>query len=158
MAQLICEHSDCSNDHSFEESHSTIAVLQRVDTDGYTFYQCEGGQQYDGVSWQHYHCSHDHMVAGFSVCVKEHYKEEYLHSIPLGGGTTNLHKKVLGSGLSCKICQKPLDSVAYRLCLTRCTPVNHVPDASMDDISEWCCSLDHAVQSAISIIEQLEEL
>jgi hypothetical protein len=153
---MQCEH--CSQEHEFEESHSTIAVLQRVDTDGYTFHQCEQGQDYNGAQWQHWHCSHEHMKANFAACLNDHYAEEHLHPIPPGGGTTNMHSVVLASNLNCKVCQQPLTTVAYRFCITRCTPVNHVPDNSLDELANWCCSLEHARQSALAIIETLEEL
>lgn len=153
---MQCEH--CSQEHDFEESHSTIAVLQRVTAQGYAFHQCEQGQEYNGVNWQHYHCSHEHMKSNFAACLNEHYSEQDLHAIPPGGGTTNLHKVVLGKALSCKICNQPLTSVAYRFCLTRATPVNHVPDGSLDPLAGWCCSLDHARQAALAIVAQLEEL
>ena len=153
---MQCEH--CSQEHEFEESHSSIAVLQKVDTNGYTFHQCEQGQDYNGVNWQHYHCSHEHMIANFKSCLSEHYQEQDLHPIPSGSGTTNMHRVVLNAKLSCKVCQQPLTQVAYRFCLTRCTPVNDVPDNSLDELANWCCSLDHAKQNAAAIIETLEEL
>jgi len=157
MARLICEHSDCTSEHEFENSHSSVAVLQRVDQGGYTFFQCEQGQDHNFVNWQHYHCCHGHMKEGLSDCLNNHYKEEYLHPVN-GGGTTVLHKIVLGSALSCKVCQQPLSNEAHRFCLTRCTPVNQVPDDSLNDLSEWCCSLAHARQSALAIIEGMTDL
>lgn len=157
MAQLICAKYECYNEHAFETSHSAVAVLQKVDTSGYSFFQCEQGQEYNFVNWQHYHCCHDHMKEGLVDCLNEHYKEEYLHPIQ-GGGTTILHKIVLGSNLDCKICQQPLTSVAYRFCLTLCTPVNHVPDESLNETGEWCCSLEHAKQSALSIVGGLQSV
>ena len=158
MAQLICAKYECYNEHSFEESHSAVAVLQKVDANGYSFYQCDQGQEYNFVNWQHYHCCHDHMKEGFTDCLTDHYAEDKLHPIPVGGGTAILHKVVFGSELACKVCQHPLTSVAYRFCLTRCTPVNDVPDESMNELGEWCCSLEHARQSALSIINTLEEI
>ncbi len=157
MARLICEHSSCTQPHDFVNSHSSIAVLQRVDKSGYTFFQCEEGQEYNFVNWQHWHCSHEHMKENFATCINEHYTEGNLHPIS-GGGTTILHKVVLGSSLCCKVCQQPLTDVAYRLCLTMCTPVNHVPDASMEETGEWCCCLDHAKQSALSTISNLNQI
>jgi hypothetical protein len=153
---MQCEH--CQEQHDFEASHSMIAVLQKVDQAGYTFFQCEEAQEYNGVRWQHYHCSHDHMVENFASCIIDHYSEEKLHPIPPGGGTTNIHRIVLKAGLSCKVCSQPLEQVAYRFCLTRCTPVNAVPDGSLDPLANWTCSLEHAQAAAHIIIANLEEL
>lgn len=156
MAQLICEHSECTTEHDLEVSHSMLVVLQKVDSTGYQFFQCEEGQTYQFVNWQHFHCSHKHMVASLPTCLNEHYAEEKLHPIPVGVGTTILHKIVLGSKLACKMCGSPLTSVAYRFCLTMATPINHVPDSSLEDTGEWCCSLDHARQSALAIVASVE--
>ena len=158
MAQLVCAKYECYNEHSFEESHSAVAVLQKVETGGYTFYQCDQGQEFGFVTWQHYHCCHDHMKDGLADCLIDHYSEEKLHPIPAGGGTTMLHRVVLGSDLSCKDCGAPLTHVAYRFCLTLCTPYNHVPDESMDELGGWCCSLEHARQSALSLLKGLERV
>jgi hypothetical protein len=152
MMSIKCEH--CNEDiGSVEVSHSAVAVLQYVDTSGYQFFQCEQGQDYAFMNWQHFHCSHAHMKQNFAKCVIEHYTEAALHPIPIGAGSTILHKIVLGSNLSCKICKSLLTNQAYRFCLTHATPVNKVPDESLNELGEWCCSVDHAKQSALAIIQ-----
>lgn len=149
---ITCEHIHCNETIDFDQSHSAVAVLQRVDTQGYTFFQCEDGQVYNNVTYQHFHCSHEHMIVNFASCVQDHYNESLLHPIPPGEGRTILHQIVLGSHLLCNICESPLVDVAYRFCLTHCTPQNSVLDQSLDELGEWTCSLEHAKQSALAII------
>lgn len=148
---MICEHCNDAVD-GLHVAHSGVAVLQKVDTSGYQFYQCEDGQEHGGVTYQHYNCSPAHMLEMFSRCVQEHYTEALLHPIPPGGGYTILHRLVLGKGLTCKQCQAALTTQAYRFCLTISTPVNIVPDNSLDELGEWCCSLEHARESALATI------
>ena len=151
---MICEH--CSNDiEGIHVAHSAVAVLQKVTPAGYMFYQCEDGQEFNYVTYQHFACDRDHMRNLYQQCVQEHYSEQLLHSIPPGAGTTILHRIVLDRGLTCKVCATPLVHMAYRFCLTVSTPVNFVPDNSLDEQGEWCCSLEHARQSALEIISRL---
>ena len=150
---ITCEHTECSRTIGLEDAHSAVAVLQKVDTNGYQFYQCEQGQEVDFARWNHFHCSPEHMKANFAVCIKEHYSENLLHPIPLGAGSTILHRIVLGSKLKCKVCQSALETQAYRFCLTHCTPINSVPDNSMNELGEWCCSLAHAQVQALTHIQ-----
>jgi hypothetical protein len=153
--QLItCEHPACSETTGHEEAHSSLVVLQKVDKNGYTYHQCEQGQEVNYLNFQHWHCSHEHMQSGLTRCINEHYAESDLH--PPIAGTTILHRVVLSSHLLCKTCNAPLTDVAYRFCLTLATPINHVPDESQNELGEWCCSLDHARQSALSIIASIE--
>lgn len=162
LSPIGCHHCDDDISHMLTETHihahSAGAVLQKVDRNGYYFHQCSLGQKHKHVTWQHYHCSHQHMKHGFSACLQDHYTEDLLHTIPPGGGSTILHNIVLESGLSCKICGSLLDTQAYRFCLSVWTPVNHVPDNThIDHLAQWCCSLDHARQAALQVIESLEE-
>lgn len=157
ISTVACEHPDCSEKIDVASSHSMWAVLQKIDATGYSFFQCEEGQVYNDVNYQHFFCCHAHMLACVQGCVIEHYKEEFLHA-PDGGGSTILHKIVLTNNLVCKLCQAPLVSVAYRFCLTQGTPQNRVPDESLNHLAEWCCSLDHARQSALAIITAMEAL
>ena len=151
--QLItCEHTECSKIKSHEEAHSSLVVLQKVDKNSYTYHQCEQGQEVDFHNFQHWHCSHEHMQSGLTRCINEHYAESNLHA-PIAG-TTILHRVVLSSHLLCKICNTPLTDVAYRFCLTYATPENSIPDDSQNELGEWCCSLLHAQQSALRIIDK----
>jgi len=155
--QLItCEHDNCSEQLSHEEAHSCVVVLQKVDKQGYTYHQCEQGQEINFMNYQHWHCSHEHMQAYLLTCVNEHYSEEELH--PPIAGTTILHKIVLGSNLTCKACGKSLTEQAYRFCLTQATPVNAIPDDSHSETGEWCCSLSCAKQSVVKTIQAMEEV
>ncbi len=152
---MICEHCTVDIPGTTEEAHSAVAVLQKVTSDGYSFYQCENGQEHLGVSYQHFTCKLEHMRGLFSTCVQEHYGEHMLQSILSGGGTSRLHQIILSKKLPCKICSTPLITQGYRFCLTVCTPMNYVPDNSLDYLGEWCCSLDHARQSALAIIQNI---
>jgi hypothetical protein len=151
---LTCEHTDCNDTISIDNAHSCLVVLQKVEPDGYSFHQCEQGQEFRFVNWQHFHCSHEHMKVVVSDCITSHYSESDLS----GRKFTRFgkfHKIVMGSGLLCKVCQKPLTDVAYRFCLTMATPVNHIPDDSMNELGEWCCSLEHAKESALFIVSNI---
>jgi hypothetical protein len=131
-----------------EDAHSMVVVLQKVTPYGYFYYQCEDGAEVNTLTFQHWYCSHEEMVAGVKECINEHHLEEKLIAIP--PTQVRLHKTVLKAGLRCKMCGAPLQSVAYRFCLTHAEPVNSVPDDSMNELGEWCCSLEHARQSALS--------
>jgi hypothetical protein len=151
---MICEH--CSDSiEGIHVAHSAVAVLQKVTPEGYTFYQCEDGQEYAYVTYQHFSCTHEHMIQNFGACVSQHYSENLLHPIPSGGGITRLHKIVLRNHLVCIVCQSALEAVAYRFCISICTPINSIPDDSHDQLGGWCCSLEHARQSALSIISSM---
>lgn len=149
-SMVTCE--QCAKDHPHEISHSMWAVLQKVTKKEYSFYQCEQGQTFRYVNYQHFHCSHAHMIDGMKACIQAHYTEEALHA----PGNTILHKIVLGSGLACTVCQTPLIDQAYRFCLTQGLPFHRVPDQSTEDLQQWCCSLEHARQNTIQLLEGLE--
>jgi len=152
---IICEHDVCNEQSEIEAAHSCVIVLQKVDKSGYSFHQCEQGQEVNCLNYQHWHCSHDHMQVGLTRCINEHYDEVDLHPIPTGEGRTILHRMVFGSMLECKVCGSHLKDVAYRFCLTMATPINAIPDDSHNELGEWCCSLDHAKQSALSIVSSM---
>lgn len=156
VSSIVCEQLGCSEQVDVTTSHSLWAVLQKVDASGYSFFQCEEGQEYNDVNYQHFCCCHQHMQQHMMICLNDHYKEELLHA-PRGGSTI-LHKVVLKSNLSCKICQSSLSQVAYRFCLTQGLPQNRVPDESLDSLGEWCCSLDHARQATLAIIASMDAL
>lgn len=148
---MQCEH--CSQPIEYATAHSLLIVLQKLAPQGYSFYQCESGQRVDYHTWQHWHCSLEHTHAFAARCINEHFSEEKLHPIPVGGGTTMLHEIVLRhEKILCAVCAQPLTSAAYRFCLTRATPYNEVIDTSQNQLSGWCCSLDHARQSALAIL------
>jgi len=161
---MECNHAECNESianmvgspGAHIEAHSVVAVLQKVDTAGYTFCQCDQGPEHNFVSYQHYHCSHSHMQQGMISCINEHYSEESLHGIPVGGGSTILHRIVLGSNVECSTCNKLLDGVGYRFCLTAATPYNYLPDGLHTELSSWCCSLEHAKQHAIAVINSMD--
>lgn len=155
LMRIACEHSECSATVKFEDAHSAVAVLQKVDTNGYQFFQCEDGQEVNSVTYQHWHCSREHLLVNFAACINGHYNEGLLHHILPGQGSTILHKIVLGGKLKCKVCQVPLVTQAYRFCLTHCTPQNSVPDDSLNDLGEWCCTLEHARQSVLKTIDSI---
>jgi hypothetical protein len=150
--QMQCE--TCSTEiPTVEDAHSMMIVLQRVTlVDGYSYYQCDSGTEYGGLTYQHFHCSHDEMLDGVRICINEHYDESLL--IPVSPEQVRLHKTVFKAHIRCKVCGTPLQTKAYRFCLTHATPHNSVPDDSMNELSEWCCSLAHAQQSALSILEE----
>ena len=159
---MQCDHPDCSESiaHMVKDhitAHSMVAVLQKVDQAGYSFFQCEEGQEREFVRYQHFHCSHTCMKENMRQCLSQHYTEEKLHSIPNGGGTTRMHTIILRGNVSCLVCAAPLINQAYRFCLTQSTPVNYIPDTSNHMFGEWCCSLNHALESALYTIESLEE-
>lgn len=152
-AYLVCENSGAPI-ADFAVSHSMIAVLQKVSLlAGYQFYQCDLSPNYvNFVNYQHLHVSREHMKRGMQDCIANHYAEIFLHSIPAGQGQTNLAAIVLGAGLKCKMSNVPLVNAAYRFCLTHCTPINEVPDESLNMLGEWCSTLALAQQSALAII------
>lgn len=151
---MKCAH--CEKEIEIEKSHSMTVVLQRVSNEGYSFYQCSEGQENGGLSHQHFHCERDAMIAGIQSCINEHYTEEKLQ--PVDPQLVRLHKVVLFAGLHCKVCGATLTDKAYRLCLTHATPKNSVPDNSLSDLGEWCCTLDHAKQSSLTTILKEEVL
>lgn len=151
---LTCEHC-AANIATVEVSHSLVAVLQKVDSSGYSFFQCESGQDYSFVNYQHFECCQACLKAKMADCITNHYGESSLHPIPAWGGSTILHKVVLGSNLVCKLCNAALSTSGYRIGLTLCTPVNSVPDESQNERGEWCCSLEHAQQSALAIVSNI---
>jgi hypothetical protein len=160
MESLVCERChEIIEDHL--QSHSSLITLQKVSAkEGYTYYQCDNGSFVDYHNYQHWHCSHDCMQEGMLVCIREHYQENLL-KMPTIGSIVNLHTVVLSDVLlTCTYCAKPLESEAYRFCITMATPINHVPDNSHLDKEQWCCSLEHAKERAMEtviILEQREE-
>lgn len=135
---------------TIEEAHSMLVVLQKVTPDGYSFYQCDSGAEYSGLTYQHFHCNRAEMLAGVRACINEHHDESLL--IPVSPQQVRLHRLVFRAGLACKVCGMPLTTQAYRFCLTHATPVNSVPDDSMNELGEWCCSIDHARQQTLPYI------
>lgn len=130
-----------------------VIVLQKVTPDGYSFYQCDSGAEYSGLTYQHFHCNRDEMLAGVKVCINEHYDEGKL--IAVSPREVRLHKTVLHAGIDCLWCGVPLSGEAYRFCLTHATPENSIPDDSMNELGEWCCSLEHAKQSVLKTIDSI---
>lgn len=158
---MICE--NCSKEipnqlsGEYISAHSSVAVLQYINKlYGYKFYQCEDGQPFANVTYQHYHCSHNCMLTNMISCINNHYSSDKLNPIPIGQGSTILDKIILGNGFSCSQCQLPLTFEAYRFCLVRCTPINAVHNG--EDDSGWCCSYDHAKQQALQLINTFQEL
>lgn len=148
---MRCE--TCSTDiASVDIAHSMVIVLQKVALDGYSYYQCESGIEHGGLTFQHFHCNHQEMIAGVKACINLHYQEPYLTS-PEPGNVVRLHRTVLRAQLNCKVCGSKLTTQAYRFCLTHATPLNSVPDDSQNELGEWCCSLAHARQSVVNILE-----
>lgn len=146
---MKCE--QCDNDAPYEESHSMLVVLQKIDHSGYSWYQCTNGKFIDGHTYQHWHCSKEDMLSGVKECIVKHHDESYLQSVP--STQVGLHKHVFYANLYCKVCQSPLNEQAYRFCLTVATPVNYIADDSHDMLGEWCCSLEHARISAMKNLE-----
>jgi hypothetical protein len=144
---MQCEH--CTNEIE-NDLHSMLVVLQRVDQQGYSWFQCEQGQEMDGHNWQHSHCSHAHMLDNVAACIHTHYKEDDLTRVPVT--QVRLHRHVLNRGLTCAVCETPLEKNAYRFCLTHATPVNRLPH-SHESLDGWCCSLEHARIEALNVLE-----
>lgn len=136
-----------------EEAHSMVIVLQKVFTDGYSYYQCNSGAEYGGLTYQHFHCCREEMIAGVRSCINEHYSDNTL--IPISPTQVQLHKTVLRAGINCKLCKSPITIQAYRFCLTHATPGSSVPDDSQNELGEWCCSLEHARVSVLRIIDHV---
>lgn len=151
---MKCE--NCNQTIIPEISHSTVVVLQKLSkTDGYTFFQCEEGNEFHNMRYQHFCCGTYCMQQKLLGCINEHYLEEHLHPITVGG-TTTLHEIVLSAGRTCAVCNEALSDVCYRFCLTHATPFCQ-PLNDQSDYGEWCCSLDHAKQNATSTINNIKE-
>lgn len=136
-----------------DASHSVVIVLQKVDyTNGYSYHQCDTGEIYNGLSYQHFYCSEVHMKESVPTCINTHFAETDLHSPVVG--STNLDKQVFAGNLLCKVCGVPLVTSAYRFCLTNATPYNRVLDNSQNELEEWCCSLAHAQEQATKNLGQ----
>lgn len=151
---VSCEHCQCTIETP-EKAHSMLVVLQRIDTSGYAWSQCEqGAKNAHNHTYQHWHCGQATMLGGVTKCVREHYQENGLTRVP--ATQVQVHKAVLGTGLNCKVCRQALKTVAYRFCLTHATPENSVPDESHDELKEWCCSLEHARQSALATVASIQ--
>ena len=150
MGDLSCE--QCATGHGILDSHSMLVVLQKVDTGGYTFFQCENGQEWAYMNYQHFCCSQECMGQAVRACLNEHHQEQHLHPIPPGEGSTILHRIVLGRGLACAVCHAALEAVAYRFVLTRATPYNELPH-SHHGLEGWCCSLEHARSAAHAVLD-----
>lgn len=153
MESVTCEHGVCAATGEHLYAHSLWAVLQQVDTQGYSFFQCEQGQEFRAVQYQHFHCSHTHMLAGMTACISSHYTDAQLRR---AGGTV-LHKMVLGHGLTCEQCAAPLDTVAYRFTLTQGLPWHRSDGAEHDHTLYWCCSLEHAGHHCLAFLASLKE-
>ena len=150
---MKCEHCD-QQIESVEVAHSMVIVLQKVSTDGYSYYQCDQGTEYGGLTYQHFCCSHPEMVSMVQSCINTHYHESDL--IAISPQQVRLHRTVLNAHLTCKVCQLALTTQAYRLCLTYATPDIATPlGDSLNELSGWCCSLSHAQESALAIIGSL---
>jgi len=155
METVTCEHGACGNAHEHSESHSMWAVLQKVTPAGYTYFQCEQGQDFRWVNYQHFHCCHGHMLAGMAACIEEHYGEEQMQA---PGGATILHKLALQSGLICQQCQAPLTHQAYRFCLTQGLPWHRSDNSEHEHTMNWCCSLEHAKEQVLLVIKSIPEM
>ena len=148
---MQCEH--CNEElQEMYLSHSMLIVLQKVDRNGYSWFQCDDGSLVDNHTFQHWHCSKQHMLSGVEICINEHYNEEKLTPPPY---PVSIHKHVLNTGVECKYCKDALIEKAYRFCLTVATPINYVPDESHNIVGEWCCSLDHARLQAIENLKNV---
>lgn len=101
-----------------DEAHSMLVVLQRVTPDGYSYYQCDNGTEYSGMTYQHFHCNRDEMLAGVRACINEHYDESLL--IPVSPEQVRLHKIVFKAHIGCKVCGTPLQTKAYRILSYSC--------------------------------------
>lgn len=132
-------------------SPSIVIVLQKVEPSGYTFYQCDDGQEFQYLTLQHFHCSQRCLRSGVEKCLTEHYDEEKLHPIPVGEGRTVLHKIVAANVHNCVWCKKPLNGVAYRFLLTHATPINRTIHTHYETIG-WCCSLSCARARALELL------
>lgn len=145
---MNCE--QCGN--VIQTAYSMLVVLQKSDsTSGSSFFQCDTGTEYNTLTYQHWCDDKNCMKTKVASCINSHFAENSLTLDP----NVNFHKAVLKAGLSCKVCSTALSSTAYRFCLTLATPVNSVPDNSLSDFGEWCCSLAHAQQSALAIVNGL---
>src|SRR5258708_4051969 len=91
---MICE--ECTKDiETVEQTHSMTVVLQKCDAiKGYSWVQCETGQDYNFMNFQHFTCNPDCMKNQVIGCITTHYQESDL--IPVPTNQVQLHKKVLG--------------------------------------------------------------
>lgn len=149
---MNCEY--CNLEHEITDSHSMLIVLQKADTISSSLFQCDKGTEHNTLTFQHWNCCHSHMITSVLYCLSNHFNESDLKTYE----GVNFHKFIMKAGLNCKVCGVPLDTTAYRFCLTNATPVNYVPDLSTTEKGEWCCSLNHAQQSALDIVRQLVEV
>lgn len=144
----------CSKNASHPRAmHSMLIPLQKVTLYGYSDYQCDNGVEYNYINKQHWHCSEDCMLSNLEKCINTHYTENKF-SEP-NNSSINLHRIVFGAHLNCKVCNSPLTELAYRFCLVMATPYNKFMDEHIDETKEWCCSLEHAKQSAIQMLEEI---
>jgi hypothetical protein len=150
---IQCEHCEKVMP-GHDDAHSMIVVLQKCSMAGYSWYQCEEGGYVDGHNFQHWHCSKSAMRAGVSTCINSHYLESSLVDVP--ASQVRFHRQVLSAGLICKVCQASIRDTAYRFCLTVSTPANFIPDDSQNALGEWCCSLEHARENALTIISSIQ--
>jgi hypothetical protein len=148
---MNCEHCQTTVE-GVHTAHSLLIVLQKVDTSSYSYYQCGFSEDEHISKWQHWGCSHNHMLEMARQCVNEHHLEEKLERIP--PRQVRLHLYVLQAGLKCKLCQGELTQVAYRFCTSRATPFSENFDNSLSDTGEWCCSLEHAQQSVLQTLNR----
>lgn len=155
VTMIICEHCG-KNNLETHEAHSMLIVLQKVNKiEGYSFYQCDKGNNIvNGRTMQHWHCNKDEMKVNVIKCINEHFKKEYLKCMPVN--EIPLHNIILCQGLKCKVCFNDLSFEAYRFCLTNATPINNIPDESFNILKEWTCSFEHAKQSVIKTIKEME--
>lgn len=149
----------CDNKIIPDISHSVVILLQKLTPEQYLFFQCEDGPEFQGHTYQHYHCSVDCLKIGLAECIFDHYLEEKLHPIPLGMGFTTLHRRVLANkDLKCLHCDKPLYMrQAYRFCLTRALPIFE-DIHSHEDFKEWHCSIECARERACDIIADIKDV
>lgn len=143
--------ANCNKTIIPEISCSTVVELQKVSEDAYTFFQCEQGQDFRAMNWQHFCCSLDCMKEMLTKCINEHNNENDLHGIT--EGYSRFHKFILSNNLNCSLCNNPIQS-GYRFCLTFATPIfGNINDHR--DLSNWCCSLEHAKEQAINLVNAI---
>lgn len=135
-------------------AHSMVIIVQRIDSNGYSFYQCDGGQKVHRHTYNYWHCSRDHMMQAMPKHITNHVVEGRFQS-PAPGNIVNLHL-VLDDGLQCEVCGKLLIEEAYRIQLWHGTPIAGVPEgATNSDEEGWCCSLAHAKQQAHNVVTKM---
>lgn len=139
-------------------AHSMLIHLQKVTPDGYTYGQCQLGTEVNYHKGQHWYCSEHEMVGELPTCINTHHTEDMLHGIEPGAGKTILHTIVLEKNqLACKVCAAALTTQAYRICLQIALPYNAIPDNQSDELQGWCCSLEHAKQSALATLASIQQ-